>query len=162
VLWDSLTHSHGWFISLFPSMRQPLGVVGGILFKRYDIIAVASAVVGVVILATAYARWYRRAPVLHTFRPHPLPWTARFAIGTGIGGSSALAGLGYAFITTPTETVKPFVASTLVSSVSAFLAIWALYSAVWHILTSPGQRGHSPQHAGAMPDNRAPSPGRKP
>ncbi|MBD3346053.1 MAG: DUF4184 family protein [Chitinivibrionales bacterium] len=133
LLWDAWTHHDGWFVLLFPLLAEPLFLIGAKVFHVYDILAHISSIAGIALLIRAYRQWYAQAPLI-TLKGKPrMPAPARIAVSTGIGAFSGISAFGYAFLTVPSYPPKPFIATALVSTVSFFLAIWLVFSCIWHV-----------------------------
>jgi len=74
LLWDSFTHSSSWLYSHWALLRQPLflPVLGPV--PRYKVFQHASSIIGMLILAFWFARWYRTAePSKQALTPSPSP-----------------------------------------------------------------------------------------
>jgi membrane-bound metal-dependent hydrolase YbcI (DUF457 family) len=142
IAWDAWTHQNGWFAPLFPILDENLFRLGTRWQQLHDILGYLSSAGGLVVLYFAYRNWYHRAPVSEYFRPMRVSTPVRLAIGALIFCVSIAGGLTHGLTTNPPDAaLKPFIAATLVATVSAFLAAWALYSLIWHAI------GHEEQQA---------------
>lgn len=57
VVWDLFTHRGRWGVAMVPALQEAWGPLAGYRWAQY-----ASGVLGVVVLATAVALWWRRTP----------------------------------------------------------------------------------------------------
>jgi hypothetical protein len=131
LVWDSWTHHDGWFVLVLPALRTTVLNAGDASLWLYDVLQHVSSAGGILLLAVAYSRWYRRATpttIPHGPPAHPL---IKAAVGTGIGCVSLLAGLSHACVNIPSGRTIAFIAQSSVTTVSAFFGAWVLYSLIW-------------------------------
>ncbi len=133
LLWDAFTHHNGWFVAMIPALRYPLIKIAGQWLMVYDLLQHGSTIFGLAVLGLAYKRWYLRAPLIRTHVPYALSRAARISIGMGLGVFSCAGGIVYGIVAAPAGHFRPYLPLTFVAVVSAFLAAWAVFSAVWHI-----------------------------
>jgi hypothetical protein len=92
-LWDSFTHA-GRGIAVFPFLATPLVLIGNYQLTGFRLLQHVSTLLGIVLLALAYLRWYRTAetrqaprivaPWIHLFRFVPAAVATAFGIAVGL------------------------------------------------------------------------------
>jgi hypothetical protein len=66
LFWDSWTHADGYFVRMFPALSSPLhGFLWGDI-RVYFLLQCITSVIGLLIMALAYKKWYRQAPLAHS------------------------------------------------------------------------------------------------
>lgn len=61
-VWDSLTHESGWAVRHLPLLRVVLLDAGDTTVAAYHLLQQASTILGLAVLALAYATWLRKQP----------------------------------------------------------------------------------------------------
>ncbi|MBD3317547.1 MAG: DUF4184 family protein [Chitinivibrionales bacterium] len=138
ILWDSFTHEGSWFVERLALLRVPLLTIGERSLKVCDFLQHGSSAIGFAILVLAYRKWYLQTPKAPEPARPLFSRSTRLAVFGGMSGFACIGGLAYGFAALPGHTdldvAQTFIATTVVCSVSAFLAAWIAYSVIWHTL----------------------------
>jgi hypothetical protein len=141
ILWDALTHDGSWFTERIGVLGMPVVAVKGRFFKVCDLLQHLSSALGFFALVHAYRRWYLRTPPVAEPTAVVLSRPARIAVCGAMSGFGCVGGLVAGFGAQPFPPrdlglAQSFIATTVVSGVSVFLAAWVAYSLVWHLFGS--------------------------
>lgn len=135
IMWDSFTHSHGWMVQHLPVLRTVVIPQISDGFSLYTLLQHGSTLVGLLMLALWYIRWLRRAPYWPVTRP-PLPVAVRTAAVFFMVFSALTLGALYGFLRVPhihgLESLRIFVSSVAVNTITTLAVELLVYGALWH------------------------------
>jgi hypothetical protein len=94
IAWDGFTHSDGWAVSQWASLRVPLFSMAGTRISTYKLVQHGSTLLGLFVLAVYLARWYRRAPREPERLLVQLSSAARFLLVFAVIAVAVTAGVG--------------------------------------------------------------------
>lgn len=151
--WDSLTHGTGYFVSMWPSLRNTAFILGTRSIPLFEMLQHASTALGMGVIAVAYVRWLRTVD-LGSGDPDPLSDRWRY----GLLGALALTSLVAAIpVTYFLSTSKPggtnvtiSVVRYVISSTTVFvvtLSAAALWVSRRHV-SAPRGDGQPELHSG--------------
>ena len=138
IVWDSFTHKHGWMVQFFPGLNFPIFTLPGtpFSFPLYRLLQHTSTLIGGVLLAYWYLKWYRSSSTVETENSwFPAPST-RIKILVGMASSALFFALWLAFLAVPSfhniYYIRLFFFDVTVISSSIFFVELCLYSAYWN------------------------------
>lgn len=142
IAWDGLTHSDGWVVTQWPSLRAPLFSMAGTTISTYKLAQHGSTLVGVLILAVYLARWYRRAPQEPDRLLVQLSSAARFVLVFAFIVVAVTAGVGRgvasARLSTGLPALQHLVSGFAVTTISvAGLELFG-FSLIWRVFLGKG------------------------
>ncbi|MGW1341525.1 DUF4184 family protein [Kribbella sp. NPDC002412] len=123
VLWDSLTHGHGYFVRRFPDIFVAEVTAA---WDAYRILQYVSTLGGCLILAIWLYRWFRRAPV-HAVGGLVPSWV-RYVVVAGV----LALGIAGAFV--QLDGAEELVGETAVRLVLTGLVLGGLVALAWYVV----------------------------
>jgi hypothetical protein len=133
IVWDAFTHRQGFIVDDMPALQMSTPFAHQPI---YNLLQLASSVVGLVLLGWAYVRWLRRSGSCTGHVETPLPTRTRSTI-IGLAGTAALGfGLcfGYYFaLLYPSRWLAAFVVRSIIGTMAAGFLSVLIFSLWWHL-----------------------------
>lgn len=132
LLWDSITHEHGLMVRNVADLRAPALEEFGSHRPLYNLLQLASSLLGLAVLAAWYWRWYRRAPVQPVPSSLRMSRRARTSIATTVlGGAASMAIVFASIVFKGSPYWRPRVVGTMVTTFASLSFTGALAFSFW-------------------------------
>ena len=137
IAWDAFTHTDGWIVNIWPTLRVPLFYVGRTGIPPFKIAQHMSAVLGGLLLLGWSWKWYRRATPSADRLPPTMPRAASLAVLGTCAIIAVSAGIMNALHIAERSEGLPylqqFVSGLAVTSISIATLELLAFSAAWWI-----------------------------